>query len=294
MVGRNRSLYAMSVTLREEISKYLDIETNPRRREAKVSETKYTDEHARNTARYSRYIIAWVDKRIPGLMDADISEITRRDVKDIASAIVAERGNCRTSQQVFANLKTILRQAASDGLMLASPGTDVANVGYKETHKSAIPEDLLSWMIGQRHLFPSLEFWAYMTVATTTGMRRGEVIAISSARISKHMLTIDQQIKANSQTLSSPKGGLSRTIPLSRTAMAALEEIGPKENGFYFPLSRNWVTSQLGLLKAALKAADPERRAVWQMMTPHTLRRSANTNLLIHGISPSLIAEYLS
>jgi integrase len=182
----------------------------------------------------------------------------------------------------------------ADDIILVSPASGIPNIGYKEKTLNAIHEEHLAWMIQQKHLFPSVEFWAYITVVATTGMRRGEAIAISTERLTGNLYTIDQQIKSNSQYISAPKGGFSRTIPLPQIAINALKEIQPTDGPYYFPLSRNWVTSQLGLLKAALKAADPEHRSIWLSMTPHTLRRSLNTNLLVHGASDHLVAEYMS
>jgi integrase len=292
--GRNRPIYAKPLTFREVVVPYQDPATNPRYRDAKIQESNYTDEHAANFARHAKKLEEILDKRLPGLMDEQVSDITKRDMKDVAAAIVAERGKCRTSQQVFAVCKTILRQAVSDDLILTSPGAGIPNIGYTEKKLIAIDEEMLAWMINQRQLFPSLEFWAYVTVVAVTGMRRGEAIAMSRDRLTGNLYTIDQQIKANSQYISKPKGGLSRTIPLPRIALAALEEIPPTDGPFYFPLSRNWVTSQFGLLKAALKAADPANRSIWSVMTLHTLRRSLNTNLLVHGMSDHLVAEYMS
>jgi integrase len=195
---------------------------------------------------------------------------------------------------VFALCKTILKQAVADDLILTSPGEGIPNIGYTEKKLIAIDEELLAWMINQRQLFPSSEFWAYVTVVAVTGMRRGEAIAMSRDRMVGNLYTIDQQIKANSQYISKPKGGFLRTIPLPRIALDALNEIPPADGPFYFPLSRNWVTSQFALLKAALKAADPEHRSIWSVMTLHTLRRSLNTNLLVQGMSAPLVAEYMS
>ena len=293
-VGRNRPLYAEALTFRQVVDQYTKIETNPRYQDAQVSQTNYTDEHAHNVARMAKYLKQIADKRLPGLMDAYVSDLTKRDIKDLAAAIVAERGNTRTAQQIFSNCKTFLKQAVADDTILVSPASGIPNIGYTEKKLIAIDEEMLAWMINQRQLFPSSEFWAYVTVVAVTGMRRGEAIAMSRDRLTGNLYTIDQQIKANSQYISKPKGGLSRTIPLPRIALAALEEIPPADGPFYFPLSRNWVTSQFGLLKAAIKAADPANRSIWSVMTLHTMRRSLNTNLLVHGMSDHLVAEYMS
>ncbi len=293
-MGRNRPIYAKPYTFREVVSQYLKVETNPRYIESKVTQKNYSDSHAKDVGVKAKMLTEIVDKHIPGLMDEYISNITRRDVKNIAAAIVTEIGNCRTAQQIFINCKTFFKQAVADDMILASPGEGISNIGYKEVPTIAIHEELITWMINERRLFPSTEFWAFITVAATTGMRRGEVAAIAKSRLHGNLLTIDRQIKSNSLSISKPKGGFVRTIPLSKIAMEALSEIDPKDGEFYFPLSRNWIVEQLGKLKAALKAVDQENLAVWSKLTPHVLRRSVNTNLLIYGASQHLVAEYMS
>ena len=294
LAGRNRAVFATNRSFRDVAKLYLDPETNPRRAEALLAERSYGLQHAQNVARYTRYLITACDTHLPGMLDKPIAELTKLDVKSISAAIVTVRGKCRTAQHIFQACKTILKQAASDDLMLVSPGAGIAIIGYKEKAMKSIHEDDIAWLLEHKDLFPSPEFWVYVTVLATTGMRRGEAIAVSTGRIIDGKLTIDRQIKANSQDLSKPKWNLVRTIPLAKIALNALAQIEPDENGFYFPLTRNWVTSQMALLKAALYAADESRKDLWKTVTPHVFRRSLNTNLLLHGASALLVAEYLS
>lgn len=294
LAGRNRAVNTTDKNLREIARLFLDPDTNPRRREALVAKKSYGLDHARNVARHTSYLIDICDKRLPGILDRPVAELGRRDVKDIAEAIVAERGSCRTSQQVFQACKTILAQAASDDLVLVSPGSGISNIQYKEKQKISIHEQDIVWLLDHKDIFPSREFWAFIKVLATTGMRRGEAIAVSTTRINGGMLTVDRQVKANSQVLTPPKWGLVRTIPLAQVTLHALSSLTPDTEGFYFPLTRNWVTDQLRLLKASLKAAFPDRWDMWSKLTPHVLRRSLNTNLLLHGCPSLLVAEYMS
>ena len=207
LAGRNRAVNTTDKNLREIARLFLDPDTNPRRREAMVAQKSYGLDHARNVARHTSYLIDICDKRLPGILDRPVAELGRRDVKDIAEAIVAERGSCRTSQQVFQACKTILAQAASDDLVLVSPGSGISNIQYKEKQKVSIHEQDIVWLLDHKDLFPSHEFWAFIKVLATTGMRRGEAIAVSTTRINGGMLTVDRQVKANSQVLTPPKWG---------------------------------------------------------------------------------------
>jgi integrase len=106
------------------------------------------------------------------------------------------------------------------------------------------------------------------------------------------MLRIDQQWKGT--YYAEPKWGLARTIPLPKIAIKTLRSVTPEFDGSYFPKTTGWVQIEFPKLRAALSAADPERRQTWDSLTPHVLRRSLNTNLIMAGVNARAIAEYLS
>lgn len=170
LAGRNRSVNTTDKSFRDIARLFLDPETNPRRREALVAKKSYGMDHARNVARHTSYLIDICDRLMPGILDRPVAELGRRDIKDIAEAIVADRGSCRTSQQVFQACKTILSQAASDDLVLVSPGTGISNIQYKEKQKISIHEQDIVWLLDHEELFPSHEFWAFTKVLATTVM----------------------------------------------------------------------------------------------------------------------------
>jgi len=91
-----------------------------------------------------------------------------------------------------------------------------------------------------------------------------------------------------------PKWGVVRAIPLPSIAKKALESQKPDRNGRLFDLSINDIASAMIKLKAALMAVDKDNKDVWEKLTPHILRHSANTNLLVSGANPVLVAEYLA
>jgi integrase len=281
-------------SLLEQLTQYLTPETNPRYKEAQVSGGHYTHRYALLIARNTAGLIEVLKTEMPHLLDLPVSDLIRRDIKDVAAAIVKVKGHTRTAQMLYSALKVALSQAEEDGIINQSPAKGLANIKYQEKKKQAITPDLIAWMISRKDLFPSYDFWAYMTVIAGSGMRRGEALAINKDRIFNGVLCIDQQFTEGALETSLPKWEIVRHIPLSRLALDALATIEPNADGFYFPHYGKWIDIQMGRLKASLMAADPSNKEVWKSLGPHLLRHSCNTNLLVSGASPVLVAEYLA
>ena len=281
-------------TLREQLVQYLDPETNPRYKEAQVAGGHYTHGYALLVARNCRDLIEVLETEEPHLLGMQVSDLIKRDIKDIAAAIVKVKGHSRTAQMLYGAFKVAMTQAEQDGIIPLSLSKGMPNIRYEEKKKIAIPPDLVSWMISREDLFPSHEFWAYMTVLAGTGMRRGEALAINQERIFKGVLGIELQYKEGATETALPKWGIIRYIPLTKIALDALATIEPNADGLYFPHYGKWIDIQLGRLKAALMAADPGNSGIWGLLCPHLLRHSCNTNLLVSGASPVMVAEYLA
>lgn len=284
-----------AITLREEIARYKDVGTNPRYRQAKLYGKPYTLGYAKQVARHAVLLETVLDGMRPPVLDTPVASITRRDLKEVQLTIVEKRGHCRTAQHMFRTLKTIFSHLVDDGVLSQSPALGMPDIGYDKKKIKAIEAPMIAWMISQEQLFPSPLFHAYVTVLASTGMRRSEALAIDAHHITDGTLLIDQQVSPHHDHPVPPKWRVIRAIPLPRIALGALSSVTPDSQGRYFSaLTQRDVTDLVRLLKAALCAADPENRATWSALTLHTLRHSANTNLLVAGCSPVLVAEYLA
>ena len=281
-------------TLKEELTLYLDPSTNPRYKQAQIQEVFYSLGYAKQVARLAKLVVTVTEKRLPVLIDVPVDQITRRDMKDIQIAIVEERGHTRTAQHMFSTLKTIFSHLMEDSLIPLSPAAGIPEIRYVKKVPIAIEPDLIAWMLSKPEIFPSPQFHSYITVLATTGMRRCEALAIDTDHIHEGTLLIDQQVSPHYDHVVPPKWGIIRSIPLPSLAQKALAAQSPDRQGRLFSLSITDVAGEMVKLKAALKAVDQENKDVWAKLTPHILRHSANTNLLVSGANPVLVAEYLA
>ena len=282
-------------TLKEELARYLDPFTNPRYRQALLHKTSYTLGYAKQVARHASLVTDALQKRLPAMLALPVDQCTRRDMKEIQIAIVEERGHCRTAQHMFGTLKTIFTYLADDSIIIQSPAAGIPDIGYEAKKMVAIEPELIAWMIGRKDLFPSPRAWAFFTFLAMTGMRKSEGMAIDTEHIQDGTLMIDQQVSPHHDHMVKPKCGVIRVIPLSQTALAALATLEPDKEGRYFGgYKYSDIATDVIKIRTALATEDKDNKEVWYTITPHILRHSANTNLLVSGASPVLVAEYLA
>lgn len=282
-------------SLRAELERYIVPESNPRYRQAMIQGKSYTIGYAKQVARHCTLLISLLQDRFPEALSLHVDEITRRDVKAIQVSIVEERGNTRTAQHIFGTLKTVFSYLVDDGILQQSVAAGIPDIGYEAKKIIAIEPELIAWMISQKNLFPSHRAWAFFTILATTGMRKSEAMAIDSGHIHNGTLMIDQQVSPHQKDMAKPKCGVIRAVPLSRLAQEAITSIQPDEKGRYFPTYKySSIATDIGKIRAALSAVDQDNADIWRTLTPHMLRHSANTNLLVSGCNPVLVAEYLA
>lgn len=280
-----------NITLSDIISLYEDPSTNPRKKQADIDGTSYGIGHAKHVAYLARKLRSEMEKLCPKFLNLKIVKITRMDLKTLKTLIVEDLGQTRTSQSLFQEVKVMLSQCVEDGMIPASPGNGIKDIHYQEKKRSALTPDVIKALIDHPEEFANTEEWALFTVIATTGMRLSEALALAHFQIAHGTLTINRALKSTAKDdVGLPKWNIVRAIPLSEITKKALDSIEPDETGRYFHHNKCWATTCFNRINGMAKAM----HMGIDNLTAHVLRHSLNSNLLALGLSPVLVAEYLS
>lgn len=204
-----------------------------------------------------------------------ITKIRRRDLYDFRNRLEDSVGRTNTLNKIVAVLTTILSEAALREDIPGNPGQGLGAVKYEKRQRKALSPEEVSRIL--------LSGSAVASLLALTGMRVGEVLALSAKQRVGRLLTIDRAWKTSTE-LGPPKWGKIRIIPLCTRAVEIFESLPLAEDLlFHHPdgsrLGETWIRNHF------LKIA-PD-------ITPHYLRHSLNTNLLAAGADPILVQAYL-
>lgn len=284
-----------SMKLLQAIQQYQDPETNPKYQDSLVDGRRYSPGYAKQVARYAKILEDILQKEEPRLLAKRLDLIDKADIKTIKMALLRARGRTRTAEQLLQLIKVLFHQAADAGLIAYSPANGSSRIHHDEQQRQAMDPDLIAWMIQQKDLFFDTQSWAFFVLIATTGIRKGEALAFDRQRLSSDgIYTLDRKVEVsgNPDDLGDPKMGHARIIPLPRVALDALAVLPGTGRLFY--QKGSWVQKVFDHIRAGAAARDPENAEIWKKMTAHVLRHSANTNLLVAGVSKLLIATYLA
>ena len=280
-----------SYTLSQIMVLYENPETNPRKKQARMDGTTYGDAYAKSFAMRVKRLRKFMQVNCPRFLELRVSRLKRTDLKTIKEILVDKLGQKRSSQQYFQAIKIMISQCVEDGIIEVSVGAGLKDIHYEEKRRYAIAPEIIRSIINARDSFPSDEEWAFFTVLATTGMRASEVLALASFQIANGVLTVNRALKShNKDDIGLPKWNITRVIPLSSLTQEALEAITPDEYGRYFHHNRCWAVSAFNRIQGMISILSPDTKKI----TAHILRHSLNSNLLALGLSPVLVAEYLS
>ena len=284
-------------TVLEELRKYQDPKTNPKYQQCILEGGNYSEGWAIKVSKHTQVLEELMTRRQPTLLTKRLDEVQRIDIANLTRNIALEKGQSRSAQMLQQAIKVLFSQAYQSGYINTSPAAGIKNIKHKMQKRTSIPAEYIQEIISNRKLFSDTQAWAYFVVLATTGMRKNEVLALSTKQIDEGYCLIDSCIKGTGKyNISLPKWGIVRSIPLpkiTQEALAMLKPVKDKEGNFrYFLKDSYWVQGLMDVLRAGLRFLCPGYD--FSQMTSHTLRHSCNTNLLVRGADPTLLAEFLA
>ncbi len=230
------------------------------------------------------------------LTEKPLAEITRGDLLAFRTRLLQELpGRYRTVNKTLAVLKTIFREAVYREDLRNSPAQGIGATRYQVRKSATFTVKELARLFPHRLPGPwkDLDGYAAFLLATSCGMRKGEVLAVLWMDIDfdRRLIHVRKAWKDTAQT-GLPKGGYERDTPILfcparmiralQALYASRRAVDPTGLAFcYADGSRLgdtwWAKRWAGALKTA-KIAPAGRR-----LTPHGLRRTLNSMLRAAG-----------
>jgi integrase len=293
-IDKQRSGIDTTTTVREALKLYQDPETNPKRRQATVTTSFYSDRYALHTARHAKDLETVLNKSMKKFLDKPLSLVLRYEIKQAAVAIVEEHGACNKSLKLY---KLLNGQAADDGLIQMNTAQGLPDIRFNTTSRKSLPASDIQLVLSSPQIFPNQKARQLFTILATTGLRRSELLALHPDQLKDDILTIDRAYKDDSlKVIGLPKWGKVRVIPLCDIALKALKEAFEENPNSNEPLrvSSRMLSIWFKTIRTHALQLKLERPEAWKELTPHVLRHSLNTNLRLSGVFDILVAEYLS
>ena len=137
-----------------------------------------------------------------------------------------------------------------------------------------------------------------MAVAAATGMRRSEVLALTPSAIHDGVIEIREAFKwtgRHEYSVGTPKCNSSRIIACPELVTKALSVLSHPDSPFdrYFPYDTHWLDGVIPFYNHVASLSHPEYAAAYAEITPHCLRHSLATLLLVAGIPRELIEIWM-
>jgi integrase len=198
-------------TLRDFIAPYYKWDECPRIADRLLEGKRISKHHAQHQrALINNYILE------DELADRNIHKITRGDIKAFRRRL-AESYHPRTVNAVLAVLKTVFLDGFDRELLKSNPTKTVGKLQYIKRESGVFSEAEIKKLFPAKGRGPWLDiqdFSAFL-IAATTGMRRGEILALCWKDIDFEKMEIHVRQAWKSDTeLGEPKWGQKRSIPL--------------------------------------------------------------------------------
>lgn len=291
-VDRLQSGIDDEMSLRKILHLYTDPDTNPRKRDASITNKNYGSRYAANVATDANTLLSTLDAN---LLDRPLYSISRRMLKDAAHTLVKAFGQKMKARHAYKTLKAAISQAADDGYLQTNPGFGLSDIGTTPVKVLyALPPEDIKLALDHLEVFPSKKAMNLFIILATCGLRRSEILALTPPQINGDALVINRAWKNDAMTvIGPPKWGKERTLAIPQVAEKALQEVfeGKDSIDVTFKDMASWMRL-VGVHVSNLDGVMmPEG---WKVLTPHMLRHSLNTMLRVSGLPDVLVAEFMS
>ena len=230
------------------------------------------------------------------LAELRLAAIKRADILDFRERLIEKMGYTRTVQKAVSVVKTILKEAYFREDLNRDPASGIGVTKYQAAEIGTFTEGELI------KLFPSdppgpwrdIYDYAVFLVAAATGMRRGEILALTweCVHFKDRFIEVRQAWKDRHE-MGLPKWNKTRTVPLPSQLAGTLESIqkrkhhtGEQDLVFcYQDGSRFGGTWWAKRFAAAMEAAGIDRKA--RNVRPHSFRHALNSLLREKGSDPA-------
>ena len=281
-----------SHTLEDYLKPWTDVDTNPKRVEATIYNTRYGKKRAIEAKRFMNTILKITPRKI---LRMDIGSISKKELDTIAQFLVMEYGKTSSASSAFIILKSIFNYAEQVGDIKISPARGMPNIRFTQTDRIAIKAHEIMNVVSDPKNFADKKQQVFFQLLALTGMRRGEAMALKWKNVKHDRIIIDSSYKMVEKRIGTTKTGVVRVIPMCETLKKIMAEwrlqskhelVFTTSFGGY--LNDSWVTNAT---KKIVKNA--KQKKIWNKFTPHVLRHSLNTNLLVSGVNYYVVQKYL-
>jgi integrase len=242
--------------------------------------TRYIERECARLARGAEIARTIRRELLPVLGDRGLAELRRRDLNEVANAIV-DSGRPAAAHKVREIGKRITSWADNEELIERDPFEGGRNPVRREERARALspPEIAALWQAWETMGAP---MGAFMRFALVTGQRRSEIATIERAEL-------DLEARLWSIPAEKAKNRRAHLVPLSRLAIDILEGVPELDDWFVF--STRPGTHISGFSKAKVRAASISGVTGWRL---HDLRRTAATRLAELGVAHPVVSKLLN
>jgi integrase len=261
----------------------------------------------RTVAYYERYVRIHLLRS--DLAPKPLAHLEPADLRRLYAAKLAEGLSSTSVHHIHALIHVALQRAVDDGVL----GRNVAALVGRSNRPKARRIEMNTIADGDQprrflEAAKSERLQALLVLALTTGMRRGELLALrwKDADLDRGVLAVTGSLQGETRatlTIATPKSGKSRSVALGTVAVSALREHRKRQAQEQLLVGGDWrdlglvFSTEFGDFLSPTTLRLALRRTLTRARLPiirfHDLRHSAATLMLSRGVHPKMASEML-